>query len=227
MSPVRVEFLRTRVARRVIRLFVLGSLLPIAVLIALSYRAVSRQLESQSEQRLADVTDIAAQSLLERFDFFHSWLRGVGVLVSVGMSQAGDGGSVSFADLVAGGVEGLALEEDGRVRTITGTVGPLPALGAADGEHLASGLPLVKAAVGIDGARPSVLMALSARPGDPDRGVLWARITGDSLWATTLLLAATPAGPGSLYPRRGKPALPLQSGRGESPAGNRPSRGEP
>ena len=188
-----MEFLRTRVAQRVIRLFVLGSLLPIAVLIALSYGAVSRQLESQSEQRLADVTDIAAQSLLERFNFFHSWLRGVGVLATVGESQAGGGGSVSFTDLVAGGVEGLALEEDGRVRTITGTVGQLPPLGAADGEHLARGLPLVKAAVGIDGARPSILMALSARPGDPDRAVLWARITGDSLWATTLLLAATPA----------------------------------
>ena len=193
MSLVRVEFLRTRVARRIIRLFVLGSLLPIAVLIALSYRAVSRQLESQSEQRLADVTDIAAQSLLERFNFFHSWLRGVGVLATVGVSQAGDGGSVSFTDLVAGGVEGLALEDNGRVRTITGTVGLLPELGAADGEHLARGLPLVKADIGIDGARPSIFMALSARPGDADRGVLWARITGDSLWATTLLLAATPS----------------------------------
>ena len=191
MSPVRVEFLRTRVARRVIRLFVLGSLLPIAILAALSYRAVSRQLESQSEQRLADVTDIAAQSLLERFEFFHSWLRGIGVLATVGVSQAGDGSSVSFTDLVPGGVEGLALEEDGRLRTITGTVGQLPPLEAADGEQLASGKPLVKAAVGIDGARSSIFMALSARPGNPDRGVLWARITGDSLWAATILWAST------------------------------------
>ena len=34
-------------------------------------------------------------------------------------------------------------------------------------------------------------MALRARPSDPDRGVLWARITGDSLWATTILWAST------------------------------------
>ena len=222
-----MEFLRTRVARRVIRLFVLGSLLPIAVLIALSYGAVSRQLESQSEQRLADVTDIAAQSLLERFNFFHSWLRGVGVLVTVGVSQTGDGGSVSFTDLVAGGVEGLALEHDGRVRTITGTVGVLPELGAADGEHLARGLPLVKAAVGIDGARPSILMALSARPGDADRGVLWARITGDSLWASTLLLAATPSVQDLCILDAGSRPFHCNTGRGESPAGNGPSRGEP
>ena len=193
MSLVRVEFLRTRVARRVMSLFVIGSLFPIAVLVALSYGAVSRQLESQSEQRLADVTDIAAQSLLERFDFFHSWLRGVGVLGTVGMSQAADGASVPFTDLVPGSVEGLALEEDGRVRTITGTVGQLPPLGAADGEQLAMGQPLVKAAVGIDGAPPSIFMALRTRPGDPDRGVLWARITGDSLWATTMLWASTSA----------------------------------
>ena len=192
MSRLRVKFLRSRVAQRVIRLFVLGALLPIAVLAALSYRAVSRQLESQSEQRLADVTDIAAQSLLERFDFFHSWLRGVGVLATVGVSPAGDGGAASFADLVPGGVEGLALEEDGRVRTLTGTVGQLPPLEAADGEQLAMGQPLVKAAVGVDGAQPSIFMALSARPDDPDRGVLWARITGDSLWATTLLWASSP-----------------------------------
>ena len=188
---MRLEFLRTRVAQRVFRLFALGSLLPIAVLVALSYGAISRQLQSQSEQRLADVTDVAAQSLLERFDFFHSWLRGVGVLATVGVSQAGDGSSVSFTDLVPGGVEGLAFEEDGRLRTITGTVGQLPPLGAADGEQLAMGRPLVKAAVGIDGARPNIFMALRARPDDPDRGVLWARITGDSLWATAILLTAT------------------------------------
>ena len=186
-----MEFLRTRVARRVLSLFVLGSLFPIAVLVALSYRAVSSQLESQSEQRLADVTDIASQSLLDRFDFFHSWLRGVGVLGTVGVGRAGDPGSASFTDVVPGGVEGLALEEDGRVRTITGTVGQLPPLGAEDGEQLATGRPLVKAAVGIDGASPSIFMALSTRPGDPDRGVLWARITGDSLWATTILWAST------------------------------------
>ena len=189
---MRAKFLRTRVAQRVIRLFVLGSLLPIAVLAALSYRAVSRQLESQSEQRLADVTDIAAQSLLERFDFFHSWLRGVGGLATAGLNQAGDGGSVSFTDLVPGGVEGLALEENGRVRTITGTLGQLPPLETAEGEQLARGLPLVKAAVGVGGARPSIFIALSTQPGDPDQGVLWARITGDSLWATTLLWASTP-----------------------------------
>ena len=120
MSLVRMEFLRTRVAKRIMGLFVLGSLLPIAVLAALSYGAVSSQLESQSEERLEDITDVAAQSLLERFDFFHSWLRGVGVLATVGGSQAGDGGSVSFTDLAPGGIEGLALEEGGRVRTITG-----------------------------------------------------------------------------------------------------------
>ena len=187
-----MEFLRTRVARRVLSLFVLGSLFPIAVLVALSYRAVSSQLESQSEQRLADVTDIASQSLLDRFDFFHSWLRGVGVLGTVGVGRAGDPGSASFTDVVPGGVEGLALEEDGRVRTITGTVGQLPPLGAEDGEQLATGRPLVKAAVGIDGASPSIFMALNTRPSDPDRGgVLWARITGDSLWATTILWAST------------------------------------
>ena len=165
-----MEFLRTRVARRVLSLFVLGSLFPIAVLVALSYRAVSSQLESQSEQRLADVTDIASQSLLDRFDFFHSWLRGVGVLGTVGVGRAGDPGSASFTDVVPGGVEGLALEEDGRVRTITGTVGQLPPLGAEDGEQLATGRPLVKAAVGIDGASPSIFMALNTRPNDPDRG---------------------------------------------------------
>ena len=102
---------------------------------------------------MADVTDIAVQSLLDRFDFFHSWLRGVGVLATVGVGQAGDAGSASFIDVVPGGVEGLALQEDGRVRTITGTVGQLPPLGAADGEQLAMGQPLVKATVGIDGTR--------------------------------------------------------------------------
>ena len=223
-----MEFLRTRVARRVLSLFVLGSLFPIAVLVALSYRAVSSQLESQSEQRLADVTDIASQSLLDRFDFFHSWLRGVGVLGTVAVGRAGDPRSASFIDVVPGGVEGLALEEDGRVRTITGTVGQLPPLGAEDGGQLAAGRPLVKAAVGSDGASPRIFMALSTRPTDPDRGggvvgtYYRGLAVGDDDPVGVYL-----DGPGSLYPGRGKPALPLQSRRGESPAGNCASRGEP
>ncbi len=87
---MQAEFLRTRVARRVMGLFVLASLLPIALLVVLSSGAVSSQLEEQSEQRLAEIADVASQSLLDRFSFFHSWLLGVGVLATLLESPAGD-----------------------------------------------------------------------------------------------------------------------------------------
>ena len=88
MRVIGLEFLRARVGRRILGLFVVGALLPVVILAGLTYTAVTGQLESQAEARLIQLSDDIAQSVMERLGFFTTWLGGVGTL-AVADSNAG------------------------------------------------------------------------------------------------------------------------------------------
>ena len=95
----------------------------------------------------------------------------------------------SLSELLPPGVEGLALETEGRVRTMAGLVGDLPGLAAADREHLSTGDAVLKDESGAMGASSVVYLAMDVRAADPGEGVLWVRITADSLWASGIVRA--------------------------------------
>lgn len=209
--------------RRILGLFVVGALLPVVILAGLTYTAVTGQLESQAEARLIQLSDDIAQSVMERLGFFTAWLGGVGTLAVADSNLGGDGEALfeSLSELLPPGVEGLALETEGRVRTMAGLVGDLPGLDAADREHLSTGAAVLKDESGAVGASWVVYLAMGVRAADPGRGVLWVRITADSLWASGIVRArevedfcvldadARPfycsQGEGSSLPRRVKP----------------------
>jgi nitrogen fixation/metabolism regulation signal transduction histidine kinase len=53
--------MESRVARRILLLFTVGAVVPVAVLAMTSFLAVSGQLREQSEERLHRLSDLAAQ----------------------------------------------------------------------------------------------------------------------------------------------------------------------
>src|SRR5687767_5917371 len=63
---IRLELLRTRVARRILLLFVLGALAPVVLLAGYSFWAVTRQLRDQSSARLQQLSKSAGMSIMER-----------------------------------------------------------------------------------------------------------------------------------------------------------------
>src|SRR5688572_23985470 len=63
---LRLEHLRTRVARRILLLFVLGALAPVVTLAVYSFTAVSGQLRAQSQERLEQLSKNVGMSVMER-----------------------------------------------------------------------------------------------------------------------------------------------------------------
>ena len=68
-------FLRTKVARRILGLFLICCLLPIATIGVLGYYQVSRELHGQSAERLRTNVKIASMAILERLTFLNANLR--------------------------------------------------------------------------------------------------------------------------------------------------------
>ena len=59
-------FLRTRVARRILGLFMLGALVPVAVVGFIAYQRVGGQLEDQSGARAFQASKAQGMAILER-----------------------------------------------------------------------------------------------------------------------------------------------------------------
>jgi HAMP domain-containing protein len=177
-----LQFLRARVARRIFGLFVVGVLLPIGLLAGLTYTAVTDQLRSQAEAKLLQLSDDTSQSILARIDFFTTWLRGIGALAITASDVGGDPEQIfgSVSDLLPSGVAGLAVVSDGRVRTLAGSMGDLPALTVDDREHLADGGAVLKSAAD---ESPFVDLIVVLDGLDGSGPLLWASIVADSLWA--------------------------------------------
>ena len=179
-----LDFLRARVGRRVTASFVGAALLPVGAYAGISYFTVTIRLRDQAEEALTDLADNTGQSILGRLSFLEARVDAVSAL-AVAEAVGGVGApSTPVADLLPPDIEGFAIAYEGEMRQLAGTVGEVPALDSREKDHLADGGAVVKTARTSDAAAASVYLALSAGLGDPDEGVLWARITGDSLWAS-------------------------------------------
>jgi response regulator RpfG family c-di-GMP phosphodiesterase/HAMP domain-containing protein len=174
MRAMRIEtgFLRTKVARRVLGLFVLCALLPIVALTVISYTTVARQLHQQSQSRMLETGKATAMSILERLQFLATELEAVASTwreAPLGRSATVDSSSAP------GRILGLAvIGHDGSSTVLVGTVPQPPALDTDAMDALATGKTLLIMAH--DGPDPSILMARAIKPGDPAARTLFASL---------------------------------------------------
>ena len=191
----RFDFLRTRVATRVVTLFVVGALVPVVAMASLSFTAVSSQLENQSQARLRHFADGASQMILERIASYRAWVQSAGSLAFAAAPSETVVGAppVGRISTLAPGVEGIALAVGGRVLPIAGEAGPVPELGPQDLEHLGAGGTVLIAEAAAAGAPPALHLGVPAGDGVWAEGVLWARLAPDSVWASAALMASDPA----------------------------------
>jgi putative nucleotidyltransferase with HDIG domain len=192
----RFDILNARVATRVVALFVVGALVPVVVMAALSFTAVSNQLEEQSEGRLRQFSVGASQMILARLASYRSWVQSAGALaLAITPSEASaEGSPVGHISTLAPGVEGVALAVGTRVIPISGTVGSVPDLEPEDFAHLEAGGAVLKAGLPpVGGTSPALHLGVLADAENRAEGVLWARLSADSVWASAALLASDPA----------------------------------
>lgn len=163
-------FLRTRVARRVLALFLLGALLPTGILAGVTYYQVTRQLTDHAVERLRPLAKLHGQNLQQRLSSAVENARG----------------AVSVVGETSGAVRDSILESLA-ARTLFGPVvisGPDGVSGydmtAVRREHLEGGGPLLF--VRPTPGEPDVLLGFALDSNDLSAGVLWAELDPGYLW---------------------------------------------
>lgn len=172
---VRWGMLRTRVARRILLLFIVGAIVPVAFMAAASFRAMNGQLRKQSEERLAQISRNARQAIMQQL-----------VLTEAGVWLAAEAirqGGTPVAASIPTSITALVTSHDGDApESLLGEPFPVPAILQSERDHLARGRNMV---LKINAAAQPSMLAVVALPGagQEDR-LLWAALAGDSIWGS-------------------------------------------
>jgi len=175
-------FLRSRVARRILLLFILCALLPIAALAFISFSHVTKQLHQQGQRRLHQASKAAGLAIFERLLFLEAELTmaaadphaRTGAPVQTPSRGPGQNLTPRFRGLVL-------LTDAGRHRSFFGRIEDPPEPSAAEKQHLSTG----KTVVSSQGRPPlpaRVFMSRALDPQRPDRGLLLGEINEAYLW---------------------------------------------
>lgn len=176
-SPTTGLF-RTRVAQRMMGLFLFSALVPILALGITSYVHVTDQLQDQARQRLEVGSKDAAIAVMERLHFVETELARVAATLnsSPSVRQA----RRSLAAVPPSGLAAVDFEiPGGRRHTLLGPASQPTELTATQQSHLRLG----KSALIVHGApHADVLLAKAVDPADANRGILWATLDPNYIW---------------------------------------------
>jgi len=168
----RPGILRTRVARRVFFLFIVGALIPVLAMAAMPFFAVNGQLEEQAEERLRQLANNAGQSIIQQLLLTQSGLLQVANTVE-NAEQAR--ALAAFPPAVEGA---SVVDAGGAFQSLIGSLPPVPALTAGQLAHLGTAQMVLVAETG----PTRLLAAVALNPDELEAGILWASLTPDSIW---------------------------------------------
>ena len=171
--------LGTRVARRVLGLFLLCALLPVAVTILGSYARVQSALVDQRVAQLGQAAEAFGTALLERFYLADQLARSVAA--SGAASHAIDERLARYFSSI------VVLRPGAAPRVLLGDVSNLPAgTGVEPGAepHFAAGESVILAPVAAGGGR-GVWLLRAIAPEEPRRGLLAVELNPGYLWGDT------------------------------------------
>ncbi len=172
--------LRSRFGQRLLLLFVGCALLPTCAVAVLSFRSVTRQLTSQSQERLGALASAAGKTLYDRLSLLESDLR----RLAPGLLACGrEGTTSSCGDALGYAADGVVrVPESGQNRLLSGEASLLAEIGSVDLPLLARGQSAVLTR--LDGNRTLRLYLVHrAQSSTEDREDLVARISTDYLWS--------------------------------------------
>jgi putative nucleotidyltransferase with HDIG domain len=178
-------FLHSKLARRILWLFVLSSLIPMTALALISLRNVTAQLHEQSRQLLHQVSRDEAMSILERAHY----LEGA---MGLAASSIREISSESAAQLLASSngpdstivkqFEGLMLvSPDGNCKPFIGNCKALPGYTRGEQESLKSGESDFST-VACNRPEPCIFLSRELDSKYPQEGILVADIEDSYLW---------------------------------------------
>src|SRR5215470_556886 len=138
-SKIRARFLRSKVAQRIVVLFVSCAMLPVTILAAVSFYEVSSQLHEDSERQLMRAGKSQGMAIYERLELLDSDLQFLGTQVSEHHLPVINKVLQPRFESIA------AFGPDGSARPLWGNPPKSLQLLPAESEHLRSGEPLIQA----------------------------------------------------------------------------------
>lgn len=166
------QLLRTRVARRILTVFLLCAILPVATFALLAYHLTAARLQRDARDGLRQGSKTAGMIVMNRLQ---------AIVSELGSSEAGSS------------YEATALElQDGRLEPQRGTIARVPALSSRQIAHLGTGSPVVLTET--VGNTPRIFVILpnrSAPSGYPRR---WGIITPEVILGANSTLNPAPDG---------------------------------
>ncbi|MCH7564351.1 MAG: HD-GYP domain-containing protein [Gemmatimonadetes bacterium] len=178
---IEVKSFKTKVARRIVFLFLLCALLPASTLGALGYWQVRTELQTQRSNRLNAGLSGAVQGLIERIQSIQAEQSLLAQRMLLGAS------GVAADDLHR--VTDVSLVIGSDTRRIIGTLASLPSV---SDEVLASLQPGEAVLMTPPGSGPDhfdILMAAPLDRDDASRGTMWVRADPDSLFSSAQVFA--------------------------------------
>ncbi len=173
-------FLKSKVGRRIVLLFVVCALIPVTILGAISFRQVIGHLRAETERRLYQDCKAFGMSTIERLRFLEAELH-----MMMKGRHAGIHNQLSQADKITNKrISGkfssfIAVEDFNAVPADAATVFGSD-LAVQQKKHLASGRPLL--AVCGDSQQVDYYMAVARIPDDLSRGGIIGKIKRSYLW---------------------------------------------
>ncbi len=172
----RSAFLRTRVARRILGLFVLCAVLPVVLLATVVYRHVSEQLLDRGQARLVESSQTVSMELAHRLQGIASAFERASVSVELRPREWAPA-TVLRPSLRDQGIAALVVERDERLQMLVGRPGALPELQPFQRRHLLSGRP----ALLLDSTAAATRIWM-VRSLESPNALLWAEIDPSILW---------------------------------------------
>jgi hypothetical protein len=175
---MRRDITRSRVARRIVALFVLCALIPVTAMAVLSYDRVRKLLVNQGSTQLAQLNEAYATALYDRLLSAHVQLRETTSSLEAGAPQW----SSEFKEHLKTRFDAIMIvRPDGVPTALLGAARSLPDLTIAERTRLAKGGTILKTSDADDPSSP-IFVARALDPQRPRDGILAAELNKKYLW---------------------------------------------
>ncbi|MFN8652247.1 MAG: HD domain-containing protein [Gemmatimonadales bacterium] len=181
-------FLRTRVARRILLLFLLCAVLPLALLAVLGYGRLADDLDEVTRTHLRDQAKASGMMLLDRLNLLASVLETIGTEVGPAGAHLPEIGSINTT---GPRFRSIGIVDSGRaVTNLLGKLPDLPALNDAQEQHVSGGGVALVSGPGPRGLRLYLVRRLGRRP----EARIWGFIERNSVYGGDPSTSVAPAG---------------------------------
>ena len=179
---IEKTFLKSKVGRRIMGLFVFCALVPISALAIVSFTRVSGELDKQNERQLHQSCKALVMSILERMNILENEFKALCANPILSSSAFAKSTSEAYGKDLKNRFKAMAfISQLGEVFPRFGQIQKPPALSEDEMQHLISGNTLVLTPSNSEGGSRMYMMRL-IDPSDQNQGMLYGEINTFYLW---------------------------------------------